>query len=194
MLHAHRYARSCTAAMLTMLVIGCGPNNPADQAKEKSTAAGPLNSTSVPGDQKSPEQILRQARIAALTFNLDSAQAQHTELALRQSKVTALLESHQTEGAATLANLKAEMKARQKRDAQAATTSAPSSQQGLPTADRFPEQARDQLEQALAMDREYQTQLAEVNGELSQLEVSIDAMRAELKSLQAMQTEPKEQK
>ncbi|MBC7982922.1 MAG: hypothetical protein H7Y02_03615 [Candidatus Obscuribacterales bacterium] len=109
-----------------------------------------------------------------LTHKIATAQLQQNELRLKQASVTAKLEAHQTDSTSELARLKSEMQTLQRREAQA----------GAKGSAQFGEKARTQLEHALAMDQEYQTELNEVNEELQQQNKQMDAMRAELKGLQ----------
>jgi hypothetical protein len=172
----YRHAVLCCIALLGCLY-GCQRSIPPEQPNEQSQQSAALRDspTEVP-----PTEISKQARVDALIARLAQAEAQREQLAQDRSAVAAQLATHQTSSTASLDKLKAEMAALQRREAQASTKGAPSSRAQT---DAFSERARNQMEHALAMDQEYQTQLLQADEQLRQLDASVVAMRAEMQAL-----------
>lgn len=100
---------------------------------------------------------------------IEAARAELAQLQSEKLRIAALVESHQAEGEAQLAALKAQAKALQ--------------EQSAGSQDAFAERARNQMEDALMLDQEYRGQLDAVEKQLDASESRLSDLKAELKAL-----------
>jgi chromosome segregation ATPase len=168
-----RYASSY--ALAALLLCGCDAdveraNTPSKSVNAKVTEQHP---------EAQADEAKRLARMSELDANLTATQSQHDQFKLQQTRLIAQIDAHQTDSAANLARLKTELATKQARAAENKTPAT--------DLDQFNDAARNQLEQALALDQEYISQLNAINSELQQLGDQMDAMRKELASLKIKQ-------
>ncbi len=177
----HRHALLCCIALLNLLG-GCERSSQSKkQENDHSQPATATSQTSVAlrdsrSSNEPPSEISQRARSEDLTTRVTQAQARHDSLTQEKARMAAQLASHQADSAATLDKFKTEFQELQRREALAGA-------RNNAQPDAFSERARNQLEHALAMDQEYQLQIAQADEELRELDTSMAAMRAEIETL-----------
>jgi chromosome segregation ATPase len=159
---------------------GCDqkPDEPANpRSPEASIATKPesdrAESVALPKSNAEADELHRdelEAQIAAL-------ESERNQLQLDRTRIAALVQSHQSEGETRLATFKEELRALQSR-----ATRDPQASHEL---DRFAERARNDLEQSLLLDQEYQSQLSTVTKELSATESRLQELHAAVQALPA---------
>lgn len=114
-------------------------------------------------------------RRSELQAQIEAVQSQRVTLQQEHARVSALVQSHQSDSEQRLAALKAEFTALQEREAGSAQS---------PSRDQFAERARNDLEAALSLDQEYLAQLGEVQRKLNEADAHLGELRAELGALE----------
>ena len=153
-----------------------------DSSKSSSTNVRPASAAlREPASEEAAAENAKHVRVQELTALIATAQTEREVLAQTKSTIEAQLAAYQADSTATLDQLKAEMQALQRqKDKSAAMSSQQSSAKQMAA---FNERARNQLEHALAMDQEYQTQLARATDDLRKIDANMAAMQSEIATL-----------
>lgn len=168
--------RSVQLLMALIVVAGAGgcgqdadspANSPATAANESAAVDGPAAAGPSTATEPAVQDIAQ--RRSELQARIDAAQAEQAQLQSEKLRIAALVESHQAEGEAQLAALKAQARALQ--------------EQSAGSQDAFAERARNQMEDALMLDQEYRGQLAAVEKQLDTSESRLRDLEAQLKAL-----------
>lgn len=114
-------------------------------------------------------------RRSELQAQIEAVQSQQVTLQQEHARVSALVQSHQSDSEQKLAALKAEFTALQERESGSAQS---------PSRDQFAERARNDLEAALSLDQEYLAQLGEVQTKLNEADLHLGELRSELGALE----------
>jgi len=158
---------------ITMLLCGCGSgqSDATGNTPSSSSATIPARQAGSPAldtQPKLPTPATRQEQVAALQATIADLQTERNAATLKQTRAHAQLDTHQRDSQALLESFKKRMAAERNAGEREALS----------------EQARNELEQALALDQEYIAQAGAADAEAAELETRLSVLREQLRASQ----------